>query len=83
MIVVDRIEGTKAVCDCKGMIVDLPLGDILGNVKEGDVLTYKDGKYIVDEAATEKRREESRNRFKVIVGNRGQHGEAQEKERGT
>lgn len=38
MIVVDRIEGTRAVLELGGETVDVPLAALPAGVKEGDVL---------------------------------------------
>ncbi len=38
MIVVDRIEGTRAVLDMDGETIDVPLASLPAGVKEGSVL---------------------------------------------
>lgn len=38
MIVVDRIEGERAVLEMDGEVVDVPLSVLPAGVKEGDVL---------------------------------------------
>lgn len=63
-IIVDRIEGHFIVCeDEKENILELKkddvIGDVIGDVKEGDVLVKgKDGKFCLDKALTEKRKKE-------------------------
>ncbi|GAA0117740.1 DUF3006 domain-containing protein [Clostridium perfringens] len=59
-IIVDRIEGYFIVCeDEKENILELKKDDVIGDVKEGDVLVKgKEGKFCLDKALTEKRRKE-------------------------
>ena len=59
-IIVDRIEGHFIVCeDEKENILELKKDDVIGDVKEGDVLVKgKDGKFCLDKALTEKRKKE-------------------------
>ena len=57
-IIVDRIEGHFIVCeDEKENILELKKDDVIGDVKEGDVLVKgKEGKFCLDKALTEKRK---------------------------
>jgi hypothetical protein len=55
MIVVDRIEGSYAVCETDTGFLNVRLADIEGRVREGALLNEKNGKYVVDEGATEER----------------------------
>ncbi|BAB80302.1 hypothetical protein [Clostridium perfringens str. 13] len=59
-IIVDRIEGHFIVCeDEKENILELKKDDVIGDVKEGDVLVKgKEGKFCLDKALTEKRKKE-------------------------
>ena len=58
-VYVDRIEGQIVVCvDEQGTIIEIKLNEIGGCVVEGSVLIKKNGKYLVDEAETKKRRAE-------------------------
>ena len=58
MLIADRFEGDKVVCETDdGSMVHLCLSDFFGAVKEGDVLILKNGKYTADQAETKKRRE--------------------------
>ena len=58
-ISVDRIEGEFAVCiDDEHNAVDILLENIIGDVKEGDIIFFDDGVYKIDEEVTKKRREE-------------------------
>lgn len=57
-MVIDRIENGYAVIENEGIMLDIPLSQLPDNIREGDVLTYADGEYIVDSKASEERREE-------------------------
>lgn len=59
-IIVDRIEGNFIVCeDEKENILELKKEDIIGDVKEGDVLVKNKGnKFCFNKALTEKRKKE-------------------------
>lgn len=49
VLIIDRFEDKYAICeDENGNMVNLLIDDIVGKVKEGDVLTLKEGKYVVD-----------------------------------
>lgn len=55
--IVDRIEGNIAVCEgADSKIVEVQINRIVGSVKEGDVLTVNNDKYIVNTEETEKRK---------------------------
>lgn len=55
--IVDRIESDIVVCeDDNSNIVQVHIDNILGDVKEGDVLTAVNDKYIVNKEETQKRR---------------------------
>ena len=53
-MIVDRLEEGFAVCEKEdGSFVNIPLGQIAGAVREGDLLvSLEKGGYQVDEAAT-------------------------------
>lgn len=59
-VIVDRIDGHFILCeDEKENILELEKDDIIGKVKEGDVLVKgREGKFYFDKALTEKRRKE-------------------------
>lgn len=59
-LIVDRIEGHFIVCEDKNeKILELNKDDVIGDVKEGDVLVKgKDGKFFSDKALTMKRKKE-------------------------
>lgn len=59
MLSIDRIENDIAVCiDDEGNTFDLELNLIDDEVKEGDILIFKGGRYKVDEDKTKAEREE-------------------------
>ena len=66
-IIVDRIEGHIIVCeDEKENILELKKDDVIGDVKEGDVLVKgKEGKFCLDKALTEKRKKEIQGMLRV------------------
>ena len=59
-LIVDRIEGHFIVCEDENeKILELNKDDVIGDVKEGDVLVKgKDGKFFSDKALTMKRKKE-------------------------
>ncbi len=58
-LIVDRIEGTIAVCEtASASIVDVPLSDLPEGTKEGSVLRFENGSYVID--AEEERSRRSR-----------------------
>lgn len=60
-LIIDRIEGDIAICEDSGKNhLDIPMADISGSVKEGDLL-YRNSNgsgYVVDSEETERRRRE-------------------------
>ena len=67
-MIVDRLEEGFAVCEKEdGSFVNIPLEQIAGAVREGDLLvSFELGGYRVDEAATKARREEMSKRQRSI-----------------
>lgn len=67
-MIVDRLEEGFAVCEKEdGSFVNIPLGQIVGAVREGDLLvSLEKGGYQVDEAATKARREKMSKRQRSI-----------------
>lgn len=59
-LVVDRIEENFIVCEDENQsILELKSEEVIGSVKEGDVLVKsKEGKFFADEELTIKRRKE-------------------------
>ncbi|MBR6790712.1 MAG: DUF3006 domain-containing protein [Oscillospiraceae bacterium] len=62
MIIIDRIEENVAVCETDEGQLRLDLAG-LPDVREGDVLTEKDGSWQVDADETARRREQIRRRM--------------------
>ena len=57
MLIVDRIEGSVAVCeDEKANPIRIGLDQLPENVSEGDVLVQHEGQYQIDISATAGRR---------------------------
>lgn len=57
MIVLDRFEGNIAVIDDNGVMKNISREMVDKTVKEGSVLSFKNGKYFLDEDKTKARRE--------------------------
>lgn len=57
-LIIDRIEDNYlVVCeDYEGNMVNIHRMNIEGEIREGDVITLKEDKYIIDEEATFKRK---------------------------
>lgn len=58
MLIFERFEGGIAVLENGGEHLEVSREKVSADVIEGDVLCEKDGLYIPDKSATEKRREE-------------------------
>lgn len=55
---VDRIENEKVVLECENKdCVSLDASSLPKKIKEGDVLYFEEGSYFLDEAETQKRKE--------------------------
>lgn len=52
MLIIDRIEGDIAVCESDSDTLNIPLSQIKGTPKSGDVLKRKGEIYIIDESST-------------------------------
>jgi len=60
-LVIDRIEGNTAVCEIRknGKMKNIPIKELPEGVKEGNILKWEDGKYVIDNSnEIEKRIEE-------------------------
>jgi len=66
MLVVDRIIGNIAVCVRGDEAIDIPLAEIDGEPREGDVLRENGTRYAVDTAATGHRTAAIQERFNRI-----------------
>ena len=56
--IVDRIEGNYAVCEVGEDIVNIKLEYLPKEVKEGDIIVYKDNEYYIDKTLKEERMKE-------------------------
>ena len=56
--IVDRFEGDFVVIEMEGNMKDVPKKQVDSSVKVNDVVELVDGKWIVKEADTERRRKE-------------------------
>lgn len=69
MLIIDRVEGSKAVVETPEGHIDVALGDIEGKARDGAVLTDKgSGKYAIDEAKTKERSDRASSRTKSLFG---------------
>lgn len=58
MMIIDRIEGNTVVIEEGDRHYDADISLFDGDIREGDVISEKDGRYFSDSNATQKRREE-------------------------
>lgn len=57
--IVDRIEGNIVVCEDGNLnIIEMRIDSILGDVKEGDVITADSDRYMVNKEETAKRKKQ-------------------------
>ena len=68
MYIIDRFEGDIAVVEADETMLDIPRSQLPAEAQEGDVLQKNGDVYIVDRAATEKRKEEINRLMKGIWG---------------
>ena len=69
MLIIDRVEGNKAIVETSEGHIDVALGDIEGKARDGAVLTDKgSGNYAVDEAKTKERSDRASSRTKSLFG---------------
>ncbi len=67
--IVDRLEGEFAVCEkMEGGMISLPVKQLPAGVRDGDVLTGRDGLYRIDREATKKRRDEVDAKRRMLFG---------------
>lgn len=65
--IVDRIEENYVVLENgKDNVFNVKKSDIIGNIKEGDIVYIKDNLYFIDEKATKVRKEEIDNLMKGL-----------------
>lgn len=60
---VDRFEGDFAVCENRetGEFVNIPLSELPENIKQGSIIKFENGNYILDIESTKKEQEEIKN----------------------
>lgn len=58
MMIIDRIEGNTVVIEEGDRHFDADISLFDGDIREGDVIIEKDGRYFSDSNATQKRRED-------------------------
>ena len=58
MLIIDRFENDTAVIENGEEMINIPRSLLPENAKEGDIITESGGGYIIDETATDKRRQE-------------------------
>lgn len=58
MLIIDRIEDGIAVIEQDGGHFDVPREKLAADAREGDIVIFRDGIYVPDKDATEKRRRE-------------------------
>ena len=75
--IIDRFEGDIAVCECadSGETVNLHRSLFMYNAKEGDAVTEQDGKYILDNIESDKRRKTSKQRLAALFARSKKKGE--------
>lgn len=56
MLIVSDISEGIAVIEDGEISFDIPAGALPANVREGDVILWKNGEYLIDEKATAERR---------------------------
>lgn len=56
MLIIERIEGDIALIEDDDSRFEAPRESLAGDVREGDVVTFRDGVYRKDENGTEERR---------------------------
>lgn len=64
-LIIDRFEGNLAVCENENLET-INLLEYPDDAKEGDCLVLIDGKYVIDNDSTEKRRENAQNLLKSL-----------------
>lgn len=67
-MVVDRFEGEYAVIETKDGMVNVHISQLDENIREGDCVVLKDGRYTVDTAETSERRTKMAQRLRRLMG---------------
>lgn len=60
---IDRLEENSAVCENRetGEFVNIPISQLPENVKEGSILKFENGIYVLDTESTKKEQQEVKN----------------------
>lgn len=56
MIIIDRFEGDFAVAETEQGMINILTSELPEDAKEGDVIYYENGVYLIDRKETENRR---------------------------
>jgi hypothetical protein len=67
MLIIERVESGIAVIETENGYVKLPLENIKGNPREGDIIYLDSNGYRIDKAATDKRRAELAARTRKLL----------------
>ncbi len=58
-LIIDRIEGSTAVCECGHEMVNISITDLPCDAKEGSIIIeMSDGTFVIDRKSTKSRSEE-------------------------
>lgn len=69
--VIDRFEGNFAICENLKTkeIINIPISKLSNNIKENDIITFKDNNFYLDKEMTEMRKEKMQKLTKDIFEN--------------
>ena len=68
MMIIDRFEGSLAVLETDSGNISLLREQLPKEAREGDVIAYIGGRYVIDAVTTAKRRRETSARTKRLLG---------------
>lgn len=68
MMIIDRFEGGIAVIETDSGIMNISKNELPDGAKEGDIIEFTDGLYVIDEEETKKRRESMADMFRKLTG---------------
>lgn len=67
-MVVDRFEGEYVVIETEDGMMNVHISQVDGNVREGDCVVLRDGRYTADTEETARRRADMAQRLKRLIG---------------
>lgn len=67
-MIVDRFEGEYAVIETEDGMIDVHISQLDGDIREGDCVVLKDGRYVADAAETSERRAKMAQRLRNLMG---------------